>query len=126
MSDITDVYRVACKRRDDAYESVINVCLHVVLLANILRSAPGNVQIVGISPAIGIAKAGLSFNGSQWPTAVAINNALAEFHAAASAVQTAWLNVQIRGEQQGLAAPPADPWATMRKELLSRANLPPR
>ena len=126
MSDITDAYRDACKGRDDAYEAVINVCLHVVLLANILRTTPQNVQIVDIPNATGIASAGLSFNGSQWPTASAINNALADYHAAATAVRSAWTNVQIHGEQQGLATPPADPWAAMRTELLNRANRPPR
>jgi len=100
--------------------------LHVVLLANILRTTPQNVQIVGTPNAIGIAFAGVSFNGSQWPTASAINNALADYHAAVSAVRTAWTNVQIHGEQQGLAPPPADPWAAMRTELLNRANRPPR
>jgi hypothetical protein len=84
------------------------------------------VQIVGIPHALGVVSAGLSFNGSQWPAASTINNALAGYHTAVSATQTAWLNVQIHGEQQGLAAPPADPWAAMRKELLNRANLPPR
>ena len=126
MSDITDGYRDACKRRDNAYEAVINVCMHVVLLANILRTTPQNVQIVGISNAIGISSAGLSFDGTQWPTAIAINNALADYHAAVSTVRTAWTNAQIHGEQQGLALPPADPWAAMRTELLNRANRPPR
>jgi len=126
MSEVTDAYLNACKRRDEAYESVINVCGHVVLLANILRSNPGNVQIGGISGALGIINAGLSFDGSQWPTATAINNSLAEFHQAVSAVKTAWMNVQLRNVQQGLSPPPRDPWAAMRNELLSRANRPPR
>jgi hypothetical protein len=122
MSDLTDTYREACKLRDAAYEAVIDVCLHVVLLANILRTTPQNVQIVGIPNVIGISSAGVSFNGSQWPTASAINNALADYHSAVGAVRTAWTNVQIHGEQQGLAPPSADPWATMRTELLNRAN----
>jgi hypothetical protein len=126
MSNVTDKYRDACKRRDAAYEDVIAVCEHVVLLANRLRFSPENVQIVGISPAIGITSAGLSFNGTEWPTAAAINNALAEYHAAVSEVRTAWTNVQIHGEHQGLAAPPRDPWAAMRTELQNRANLPSR
>ena len=131
MSDVTDAYRTdayrdACKRRDAAYEAIIDACLHVVLLANILRTSPQNVQIVGIPNAIGISSAGVSFNGSQWPTASAINYALAAYHEAVGSVRTAWTNVQIHGEQQGLAAPPADPWATMRTELLNRASRPLR
>jgi hypothetical protein len=80
---------------------------------------------VQIPQAVGIAKADLSFNGSQWPTAIAINNALAEYHAAIGAVQTAWLNVQIRGEHHGLVPPSADQWATMRQELQNRVNRQP-
>jgi hypothetical protein len=126
MTDITDRYLEVCKQKDVAYEAVINVCQHVVLLANILRSTPENVQIAQIPGAIGIANAGLSFDGSHWPTATAINNALADYHTAISAVRTAWINVQARGEQQGLQPPPADPWGTMRTEFLNRANRPPR
>jgi hypothetical protein len=126
MSYLTDTYREVCKQRDAAYEGIIDACLHVVLLANILRTSPQNVQIVGIPNAIGISSAGVPFNGSQWPTASAINNALADYHAAIGAVRTAWLNVQIHGEQQGLAPPPDDPWATMRTELLNRASRPPQ
>jgi hypothetical protein len=100
----------------------MEVCVPVILLANILRSEPGNVQIVQIPHAVGIASANRSFNGSGWPTAISINNALAEYHASIGAVKTAWMNVQIQGEQQGLAAPPDDPWAALRTELLNRAN----
>lgn len=126
MSEFTDAYLAACKHRDEAHEAVISVCLHVVLLAKILRETPGNVMIVDIPGALGIARAGLSFNGSQWPTATAINNALAQYHQALGAVQAAWTNVRLRNEERGLAPPPSDPWAAMRNEMLSRANHPPR
>jgi hypothetical protein len=125
MSNVVDVYREACKQRDAAYETVIDVCVHVVLLANILRTEPENVQIVQIPQAIGIPNAGLSFDGLRWPTAIAINNALAEYHIAVRAVRIAWTNVCGRGEDQGLAPPPSDPWAAMRREFLSRASRPP-
>jgi hypothetical protein len=126
MSEVTDAYRDACLRQATAYETVIHVCQHVVLLADVLRKAPQTVQIVGVPQALGIARAEVDFNGAEWPTATAINNALADFHAAVSAVRVAWTNVRVRGEEHGLAAPPADPWEAMRKETLSRASRPPR
>jgi hypothetical protein len=126
MSDRTEAYQAACKRRDAALEELVNACFPVVMLADILRASPDRVQIVQIRQARGIIKAEVSFDGSQWPTAVSINNALAEYHEALGEVQVAWLNVQIGGDSQGLQPPPADGWEAMRRELRSRANRLPR
>jgi hypothetical protein len=126
MSERTDAYRAACQQRDEALEEVVNTCLPVVLLARILQSTPGRVQIVQIPQAIGIAKAEFNFDGSQWPAAVAINNALAKYHAAIGEAQTAWMNVQIAGEHHGLQPPSGTEWETMRRELLSGVSRQPR
>src|SRR5260370_33559706 len=106
MSDLTDTYRQVCKQRDAAYEGIIDACLHVVLLANILRTSPQIVQIVGIPNAIGISSACGSFNGSQWPTASAIINALADYHGPIGAVRTAWMHVPRQGSAQGVRPHP--------------------
>jgi hypothetical protein len=126
MSDRIGSYRTACKRKDEALEAAINVCLPVVLLADILRKSPDRVQIVQIPQARGIIEAKVNFDGSRWPTAAAINDALAEYHDALAEVRVAWTNVQIGGDAQGLQPPPADGWAVMRQELLGRANRQPR
>jgi len=125
MSDVTDTYREECRKLSEAYEKVVDVCHHVVMLADLLRTRPRELQIGGISNALGIAASTLTFDASRWPTATDINNALAEYHHAVSAARTAWTNVQIRNEQAGLAPPESDPWAAMRNEFLRRVNLPP-
>jgi hypothetical protein len=126
MSDRTDAYQTACKNRDAALEAVINACLPVVMLADILRSSPDKVQIVQIPQARGIIKAEVSFNGTGWPTATIINNALAEYHDALGELQAAWTNVRIVNEHHGLQPPPDDGWVAMRQELRGRASRPPR
>ena len=126
MSDLVETYRTACKARDAKLESVITACQHVILLSDLLRARPQEIQIVGIPQQVGISSAKVNFNGSNWPTASQINNALAEYHQALGAVRVAWLNVQVHGQEQGLAAPPSDPWGAMRKEVIHRASRPPR
>jgi hypothetical protein len=126
MSDITERYLEASRQHDAAYEAAVNVCQHIVLLSDILRRTPGKVQIVQIPNQLGIAAAEVDFDGSNWPTATAVNNALADYHAAVRAVKTAWINVQGHGQHQGLQPPPSDPWEAMRREFLRRASLPPR
>jgi hypothetical protein len=126
MSDRTDAYRETCLRRDAALEKVIDACLPIVILGGILSSAPQSVQIVQIPQALGIVASMVSFNGANWPTATAINNALAEYHTILGELRASWTNVQIANEHHGLQPPPSDGWVAMRQELLGRANRPPR
>ena len=122
MTEATDAYREACKRRDDAFDAVVHACLPVIVLAQSLQSYPHRVHVTGIPQSVGVAEADLAFDGTQWPTATAIHNALAAYHTALSETQTAWVNVQIRAEAHGLRPPEGDGWEAIRRELRNRAS----
>jgi hypothetical protein len=92
--EVTDAYREACKRSDEAFDAVVHACLPVIVLAQSLQSYPQRVHVTGISQPVGIAQADLAFDGTQWPTATAIHKAFAAYHAALSETQTASLNVR--------------------------------
>jgi|SRR5581483_2556965 len=111
MSERTDAYIAALKRHDAAFETLNRIRQVVVDIGAALQNHPERLRFVQIPNALSIPmQADLTFEGAKWPPVQEIHNALAECHAAISALKTEWANVCNTGEAYGLTPPPTDPW----------------
>jgi hypothetical protein len=85
-------------------------------VANLLRTVAAGIQgsrgsfifsnvNVGLPPEASMSRGGVSVNGNDWPTAEAIQQKLAQWHVARTAMHTTWSAVPA-DRKAGLIGPP--------------------